>query len=198
MSQRRQLRSRLVELGSPDMVERCLEDLRLVVNAAIHLRKRFPHLFPRMDSGFPVRNIGLSQVSSFSPRPLMSDALFDTDGFTSTTVSSTCSTCVSTFRSSSVANFRRPSPTARNRSSLLTLGRDVATLLLSISVRAISERRGLPSIELFSLCRTAFYLILDVAVGGTNGWFPDGAGDKPWLNGAISGCHFSIFGGRND
>ena len=39
---------------------------------------------------------------------------------------------------------------------------------------------------------TAFYLILDVAVGGTNGWFPDGAGDKPWLNGAISGCYFSI------
>ena len=32
----------------------------------------------------------------------------------------------------------------------------------------------------------AFYLILDVAVGGTNGWFPDGAGDKPWLNGALT------------
>lgn len=31
-----------------------------------------------------------------------------------------------------------------------------------------------------------FYLILDVAVGGTNGWFPDGAGDKPWLNGALN------------
>ncbi|KAF8260586.1 glycoside hydrolase family 16 protein [Lactarius quietus] len=29
-----------------------------------------------------------------------------------------------------------------------------------------------------------FYLILDVAVGGTNGWFPDGVGNKPWLNGA--------------
>jgi hypothetical protein len=32
----------------------------------------------------------------------------------------------------------------------------------------------------------AFYLILDVAVGGTNGWFPDNAGNKPWLNGANS------------
>jgi hypothetical protein len=32
----------------------------------------------------------------------------------------------------------------------------------------------------------AFYLLLNVAVGGTNGWFPDGAGDKPWLNGALS------------
>ncbi|KAK7461720.1 hypothetical protein VKT23_008148 [Stygiomarasmius scandens] len=29
-----------------------------------------------------------------------------------------------------------------------------------------------------------FYLIMNVAVGGTNGWFPDGQGDKPWLNGA--------------
>jgi len=28
----------------------------------------------------------------------------------------------------------------------------------------------------------AFYLILNVAVGGTNGWFEDGANDKPWLN----------------
>ncbi|THH12946.1 hypothetical protein EW146_g7223 [Bondarzewia mesenterica] len=31
-----------------------------------------------------------------------------------------------------------------------------------------------------------FYLIMDVAIGGTNGWFPDGAGNKPWLNGAIN------------
>ncbi|KAJ7723832.1 glycoside hydrolase family 16 protein [Mycena maculata] len=27
-----------------------------------------------------------------------------------------------------------------------------------------------------------FYLILNVAVGGTNGWFPDDQGNKPWLN----------------
>ena len=32
----------------------------------------------------------------------------------------------------------------------------------------------------------AFYLILDVAVGGTNGWFPDGADGKPWLDGSQS------------
>jgi hypothetical protein len=31
-----------------------------------------------------------------------------------------------------------------------------------------------------------FYLIMNVAVGGTNGWFPDGQGDKPWLNHAGS------------
>jgi len=28
----------------------------------------------------------------------------------------------------------------------------------------------------------AFYLILNVAVGGTNGWFPDNHGDKVWLD----------------
>lgn len=29
-----------------------------------------------------------------------------------------------------------------------------------------------------------FYLIMNVAVGGTNGWFPDGVGGKPWLDGS--------------
>jgi len=29
-----------------------------------------------------------------------------------------------------------------------------------------------------------FYLILNVAVGGTNGWFPDNLGNKPWLDGS--------------
>ena len=29
-----------------------------------------------------------------------------------------------------------------------------------------------------------FYLIMNVAVGGTNGWFPDGVGDKPWFDGS--------------
>jgi hypothetical protein len=28
----------------------------------------------------------------------------------------------------------------------------------------------------------AFYLIINLAVGGTNGWFPDNAGNKPWLD----------------
>lgn len=27
-----------------------------------------------------------------------------------------------------------------------------------------------------------FYIILNVAVGGTNGYFPDGLGNKPWSN----------------
>ncbi|KAF8589550.1 glycoside hydrolase family 16 protein [Ramaria rubella] len=29
-----------------------------------------------------------------------------------------------------------------------------------------------------------FYLIMDVAVGGTNGWFPDNVGNKPWVDGS--------------
>jgi beta-glucanase (GH16 family) len=31
-----------------------------------------------------------------------------------------------------------------------------------------------------------FYLILNVAVGGTNGWFPDWQGNKPWINAGVS------------
>ena len=27
-----------------------------------------------------------------------------------------------------------------------------------------------------------FYLILDVAAGGTSGWFPDSVGGKPWFD----------------
>ncbi|KAF9005039.1 concanavalin A-like lectin/glucanase domain-containing protein [Cyathus striatus] len=40
-----------------------------------------------------------------------------------------------------------------------------------------------PSINSFSnlMLGLAFYLILNVAVGGTNGWFPDG-NEKPWLD----------------
>lgn len=29
----------------------------------------------------------------------------------------------------------------------------------------------------------AFYLIIDLAVGGTSGWFPDNVGGKPWFDG---------------
>ena len=29
-----------------------------------------------------------------------------------------------------------------------------------------------------------FYLILNVAVGGTNGWFEDGVAAKPWVDGS--------------
>lgn len=31
-----------------------------------------------------------------------------------------------------------------------------------------------------------FYLILNVAVGGTNGFWPDGVGNKPWGDGALT------------
>jgi len=31
-----------------------------------------------------------------------------------------------------------------------------------------------------------FYLILNLAVGGTSGWFPDGKGDKPWFDGSLT------------
>ncbi|KAJ7176604.1 concanavalin A-like lectin/glucanase domain-containing protein [Mycena filopes] len=31
-----------------------------------------------------------------------------------------------------------------------------------------------------------FYLIIDLAVGGTSGWFPDKIGNKPWFDGSLS------------
>ncbi|KAH9838018.1 concanavalin A-like lectin/glucanase domain-containing protein [Rhodofomes roseus] len=31
-----------------------------------------------------------------------------------------------------------------------------------------------------------FYLLIDLAVGGTSGWFPDGVGGKPWYDGSNS------------
>ncbi|KZV74223.1 glycoside hydrolase family 16 protein [Peniophora sp. CONT] len=31
---------------------------------------------------------------------------------------------------------------------------------------------------------TEFYLIMNVAAGGTSGWFPDGVSDKPWIDGS--------------
>ncbi|KAK7467309.1 hypothetical protein VKT23_004366 [Stygiomarasmius scandens] len=34
-----------------------------------------------------------------------------------------------------------------------------------------------------------FYLILDLAVGGTSGWFPDGVGDKPWHDGSATAMY---------
>ncbi|EPS96752.1 hypothetical protein FOMPIDRAFT_57748 [Fomitopsis schrenkii] len=34
-----------------------------------------------------------------------------------------------------------------------------------------------------------FYLVIDLAVGGTNGWFPDGVGNKPWLDASDAAMH---------
>lgn len=31
-----------------------------------------------------------------------------------------------------------------------------------------------------------FYLVLDLAVGGTTGWFPDATGDKPWYDSSVT------------
>jgi hypothetical protein len=53
--QRHRLRSRIVKLGSIDVAERRVEDVRMVDSAAINVRRQVPHIFPRMDRGFPVR-----------------------------------------------------------------------------------------------------------------------------------------------
>ncbi|KIJ39928.1 glycoside hydrolase family 16 protein, partial [Sphaerobolus stellatus SS14] len=41
-----------------------------------------------------------------------------------------------------------------------------------------------------------FYLIINVAAGGTSGWFPDNVGDKPWLD--TSATAMSDFWGKKD
>jgi hypothetical protein len=33
---------------------------------------------------------------------------------------------------------------------------------------------------------TEFYLVIDLAVGGTSGWFPDSVGGKMWYDGSAS------------
>lgn len=54
--QRYRLRSGFVELGSIDVAERRVEDVRVVDSAAINVRRQVPHIWPRMDRGFPVRS----------------------------------------------------------------------------------------------------------------------------------------------
>jgi len=34
-----------------------------------------------------------------------------------------------------------------------------------------------------------FYLIIDLAVGGTSGWFPDKVGNKPWFDGSLNAMY---------
>ncbi|KAJ7740917.1 glycoside hydrolase family 16 protein [Mycena maculata] len=34
-----------------------------------------------------------------------------------------------------------------------------------------------------------FYLIIDLAVGGTSGWFPDEVGNKPWFDGSLTAMY---------
>ncbi|KAF9042890.1 concanavalin A-like lectin/glucanase domain-containing protein [Panaeolus papilionaceus] len=34
-----------------------------------------------------------------------------------------------------------------------------------------------------------FYLIMNLAAGGTSGWFPDNVGGKPWFDGSLSAMH---------
>ncbi len=49
--------------------------------------------------------------------------------------------------------------------------------------RLLSTYLAQPADHIFLI---GFYLILDIAIGGTNGWFNDGYGDKPWLDGSSS------------
>ena len=39
--------------------------------------------------------------------------------------------------------------------------------------------------DLVYTIHSAFYLVLDLAAGGTSGWFPDGLGNKPWFDESV-------------
>jgi hypothetical protein len=49
---------------------------------------------------------------------------------------------------------------------------------------AVSDRRNTPFDQ-------EFYLILNVAVGGTNGYWPDTVGNKPWADGQFAKRSFA-------
>lgn len=38
----------------------------------------------------------------------------------------------------------------------------------------------------FNAWSAEFYLIINLAAGGTSGWFPDDVGNKPWYDGSAS------------
>jgi hypothetical protein len=42
-----------------------------------------------------------------------------------------------------------------------------------------------------------FYLILNVAVGGTNGWFEDGKANKPWVDASGYRARFDFWNARD-
>jgi hypothetical protein len=50
------------------------------------------------------------------------------------------------------------------------------------NVAPFDQRRSPPPLIMNDTDNVAFYLILNLAVGATNGWFPDGEGGKPWID----------------
>ncbi|PCH34591.1 glycoside hydrolase family 16 protein [Wolfiporia cocos MD-104 SS10] len=66
---------------------------------------------------------------------------------------------------------------------------DFPTTILNDSQYIVTPNpwvNGTPNVAPFD---QPFYLIMDVAVGGTSGWFPDGVGNKPWLDASDSAMH---------
>lgn len=58
--------------------------------------------------------------------------------------------------------------------------RSTSLFLPSNSGRTLADNSSPPPPHL------DFYLVLDLAVGGTTGWFPDATGDKPWYDSSIT------------
>lgn len=71
--------------------------------------------------------------------------------------------------------------TARTRRLLIKVTYDFAVVVV-----VIKDNFGAGVLTNLVWDILEFYLILNVAVGGTNGWFPESQGDKPWLDNAAS------------
>ncbi|KAI9438525.1 glycoside hydrolase family 16 protein [Lactarius indigo] len=63
-----------------------------------------------------------------------------------------------------------------------------ATVQNATNAAPFDQREFHPAIRLKWVHKSylAFYLILDLAAGGTSGWFPDKLGNKPWFDGSAS------------
>ncbi len=96
-----------------------------------------------------------------------------------------CSTYLSSNPSLSEVIFRVSSRMAQLSSPCKTRGRTGAYRMLPRLIKV-----GVYSYQLLGsiliLGHKEFYLILNVAAGGTTGWFPDWQGNKPWINGEPS------------
>jgi hypothetical protein len=71
--------------------------------------------------------------------------------------------------------FDRPFSSRTQLPSTLTTPNGTGQIVTPNPWAAAADRNAAPFDQ-------RFYLELDVAVGGTDGWFPDGAGGKPWLD----------------
>ncbi|THH07347.1 hypothetical protein EW146_g9344 [Bondarzewia mesenterica] len=178
-----QLRARLAQLGSVDVAQRGGEDVRMVDDASLVVCARIPYLRARMVPGFHVRTLSSSSPPLPSPLPSLPFPL---------TIK-----CLLTYSDVGVENRRiyvdsRLQHMIDLRFTIPFFERGDFPASVSNASQEIILANPWAGRGNSAPFDQPFYLIMDVAIGGTNGWFPDGAGNKPWLNGAISASLFFL------